>query len=116
MTLFEWTAALSLTVTHLILVRTATPHFVVFILVIVFYLRVLYRSSRNGKWLVMAAMVILTVGYWWLFLATLVGKFESPAVYLPLPIGSLLLLLLTRRRWQQLSPLIATQSVSGASA
>ncbi len=116
MTWFDWTAALSLTVTQLILVRTATPHFVVFILVIVFYLRVLYRSTPNGKWLAVGAMIVSNVAYWWLFLATLVGKFESPAVYLPLPIGALLLLLLTQRRWQQLSPLIKTQSVSGASA
>jgi hypothetical protein len=95
----NWTAALTLTVTHLVLVRTATPHFVVFLIVIVFYLRELYRSK--GSLPVIAAMLILSVGLWWLFMATLVNRFESAAMYLPLPIGSLLLLLLTRHRWQQ---------------
>lgn len=100
--LFDWTAALSLTVTHLILVRTATPHFVVYLLVIVFYFRELYRSG--GPWPVVAAMILLTVGLWWLFLATLVNRFESPAVYLPLPWGSLILMLITWRRWRQPTP------------
>jgi len=108
---FDWTAALSLTVTELVLVRTATPHYVVFIIVIVFYLRLLYRSGRNGKGWVVATLVALTVAHWWLFLATLVGRFESPIVYLPLPFGVLFMLLLTRRRWQQSSP----QTIPGAS-
>ncbi len=99
--LFDWTAALTLTVTHLILIRTATPHFVVTLLVIVFYFRELYRSG--GPWPVLATMIVLTVGLWWLFLATLVNHFESPVVYLPLPWGSLILLVLTWRRWRQQS-------------
>jgi hypothetical protein len=97
--LFAWGAALSLTITHLVLVRTATPHFVVYLIVIVFYFRQLSRTY--GRWAVLGAMAALTIGLWWLFLATLVGKFESPVNYLPLPWGALILLLLTRKQWHQ---------------
>ena len=93
-----WTAALSLTVTHLILVRTATPHYVVFLIVIVFALREITRR-RNGTLLAMLTLVVLTVGLWALFLLTLQNRFESPWNYLPLPIGSLLVLALTRPAW-----------------
>ncbi len=99
--LFMWTAALTLTVTHLISVRTATPHFVVFILPIVFYFRLLYRVPRYGRWLVAGTMLMMNVALWWLFLTTLTGHFEHAVNYLPLPWGVLLLLLTTQNLWRQ---------------
>jgi hypothetical protein len=96
--MFNWTVAYTLTITHLVLVRTATPHFVVFFLVIVFYFRQLYRVKH---WLVPLAMIVLSFGLWWLFLTTLSVKFENQINYLPLPWGTFILLLLTRKQWRQ---------------
>jgi hypothetical protein len=99
---FNWSAALTLTITHLILLRTATPHFVVYVYVIVFFLRELYRAGkrqpRPGLYMI-GAMFVITASLWWLVLATLVNRFEHPVVYLPVPFGSLVLLLLFRQRW-----------------
>jgi hypothetical protein len=95
---FNWTAALTLTVTHLVLTRTATPHFVVYLIVIVFYFREL---NKVHPLLLLAAMVVLTVGLWWLFLTTLFGRLESYHMYTPIPFLSLALLLFTARRWQE---------------
>src|SRR5207249_2585504 len=100
---FLWTLALTLTVTHLVALRTATPHFVVFVFVLVFYFRELARR-KQGSLLVAAIMLGLAVGLWWLFLATVANRFEHPIMYLPLPFGSLILLWFTRRRWWQSYP------------
>ncbi|MBI5669041.1 MAG: DUF2029 domain-containing protein [Chloroflexi bacterium] len=95
---FLWTVALTLTVTHLIAPRTATPHYVVFLLPLIFYLALIARKRRSGLWvgLVLLALLVLP---WLHFVATVEGEFEHPTVYLPLPFGMLALLWLTRRRW-----------------
>jgi hypothetical protein len=99
---FLWTAALTLTVTHLVALRTATPHFVVFTFVLVVYFREITRADRQrGPLLVAGIMVGLAVGLWWLFLATVINRFEHPILYLPLPVGSLILLWFTRHVWWQ---------------
>ncbi|NWG16360.1 MAG: DUF2029 domain-containing protein [Chloroflexi bacterium] len=93
-----WTLALTLTVTHLIAPRTATPHYVVFFLPLVFYFSRLARWWWGGLWvaLLLAALVLLP---WLHFVATVTGEFEHPTLYLPLPFGILLLLWPTRRMW-----------------
>ncbi len=97
---FGWTACLTLTVTHLIAVRTATPHFVVFIIPLLFYFKALTDADpRRGPWVVLAIQGVLLIGLWVLFLTTVQARFEHPALYLPLPFGMLFLLLATRRLW-----------------
>ncbi len=97
---FLWTVALTLTVTHLVALRTATPHFVVFTFVIVFCCREITRADRRRGPLLVAGIIIgLVVGLWWLFLATVVNRFEHPILYLPLPVGSLIVLWFTRYLW-----------------
>jgi hypothetical protein len=44
-------------------------------------------------------MAVMLVILWGLFLSTVSNRFEHPIMYLPLPIGSLLLLWFTRRMW-----------------
>ncbi len=103
---FGWTVALTLTVTHLIAVRTATPHFVVFNVPLFFYFATLTTADRRrGPGVVALTQVVLISGLWVLFLLTLQGKFEHPAMYLPLPFGSLFLLLVSRKLWLQYAPL-----------
>ncbi|GIL12014.1 MAG: hypothetical protein BroJett038_07340 [Chloroflexota bacterium] len=97
-----WTLALTLTVTHLIAPRTATPHYVVFFLPLVFYFSRLARQRWGGLWvaLLLAALVLLP---WLHFVTTVAGEFEHPTLYLPLPFGILLLLWPTRRMWWRFS-------------
>ncbi len=102
---FLWAVCLTLAVTHLVALRTATPHFVVFIVPLVFYFEALtVADRRRGGWTVSLIEMLLLVGMWALFLTTVQGKFEHPVVYLPLPFGMLLILLATRRLWQERAP------------
>jgi hypothetical protein len=95
-----WAAVVTLTVTHLVAPRTATPHYVVFMLPIIFYFREIVRANR--RWgsvfvvLIIAALVFLP---WMHFLLTVEGEFEHPTVYLPLPFAMVILLWLTRKLW-----------------
>ncbi|MDX2160215.1 MAG: glycosyltransferase family 87 protein [bacterium] len=92
-----WTVTLTLTVTHLIAVRTATTHYVVFVLPILFYLHELAKQRRG--WL--AALIVFGIAgiTWAHFLTTVQGEFEHPSLYLPLPFTLLFLLIVTRHRW-----------------
>ena len=99
---FGWTACLTLTVTHLIALRTATPHFVVFIIPLVFYFqRIVAADRRRGPWVAGLILGVLLVGLWGLFLLTVQARFEHPAMYLPLPFGMLIVLLISRPLWRQ---------------
>jgi hypothetical protein len=110
---FLWTAALTLTVTHLVATRTATPHYVVFMFPLVFYLgEIARRDRRSGSRLVAVILAALLVIPWLHALLTVQAKFEHPTVYLPAPFITLLLLWVTRHLWwtseriEQHSPLM----------
>lgn len=94
---FLWAAALTLTITHLIAPRTATPHYVVFTLPILFYMREI--TARRRGWLAAILLIGLTIVTWIHFLSTVQGEFEHPTLYLPLPIALFALLIVTRRHW-----------------
>ncbi|MCZ7538868.1 MAG: glycosyltransferase 87 family protein [Anaerolineae bacterium] len=95
----DWTVMLTLTVTHLSAMRTATPHFVVFTIPLLFYLRGLTLRQRSGTRLAAAILLALLAAPWVHFLLTVVDGFEHPTLYLPVPFGMLALLWLTRRQW-----------------
>lgn len=101
---FLWAVMLTLIVTHLVALRTATPHFVVFNLMLVFYLARLDRSS--GARAVVAALLALLLFSWVLFLVTVQGRasLEHPLLFLPLPLALLALVWHTRRTWWQSAP------------
>jgi Glycosyltransferase family 87 len=101
---FLWAAVLTLTVTHLIAPRTATPHYAVFIIPLIFYFAAIYRRDRRrgNLWIVLMALALLIFS-WVHFLTTVVGEFEHPTVYLPLPFAMLFILWWMRRMWWQSS-------------
>ncbi len=104
---FMWVVMITLLMTHLIAPRTATPHYVVFIPVLVFYLRELNlpKYRRGGLWsaLILLALFIIP---WIHFVSTVVGEFEHPTVYLPIPFIVLGLLIFTRKLWWEKAQLI----------
>jgi len=92
-----WAVMLTLVITHLSAVRTATPHFIVFVIPLLFMLKRIARRWGNG-WaaLLVAGYVVLP---WAQFLTTLDGRQEHESLFVPAPFALLLLLWLTRRWW-----------------
>jgi hypothetical protein len=84
----DWAVGLCLIITSLVALRTATTNYVVLLLPLILTFRALQRK-RWGPWLIVLIEVVLLGGLWVLFLTTVVDKFEHPAVYLPLPLGLL---------------------------
>ena len=88
---FQWTAALTIVITNLVAFRTATTNYVVLLPALCLVFSVLAeRWGGRGNLVVLLAMAAILFGMWALFLATLEGNTESPIVYLPLPLLTLL--------------------------
>lgn len=84
---FQWTAALTVVISQFILVRTATTNYVLFLPGLVLIFRMWTLRWRNQGWrLAGLVMVLLTVGPWALFLATVEGNQEATIMHVPLPI------------------------------
>jgi len=87
---FQWTAALTIVITNLVAFRTATTNYVVLLPVLCLIFSVLAeRWGRKGDFVILLAMAAILLGMWGLFLATVEGNIESPIMYLPLPILTL---------------------------
>lgn len=87
----DWTLALTIVISHLVAFRTATPHYVVFLFVMIPLLK---RWSERGVWLPIAVLLALFVGYWVLFALTQVSQTESNLMFVPLPLIMLALLII----------------------
>ncbi len=114
---FMWVLMLTLTVTHLVALRTATTHFVVFIIPLVFYFKLITQRSRWGSLWVALILLALLILPWLQFLITVQGRnsLEHPAMFLPPTFGLYLLLWLTRRLWWQAAPVIRSEPVQAVS-
>lgn len=103
---FLWVVSLTLTITHLVAPSTATPHFVLFTLPLLFYLSEMTRRNRkHGGWRVLLILLALFVLPWVQFLMTIEGNQEHPGMFLPMPFLLLIVLWLTRRQWWQKAPI-----------
>jgi hypothetical protein len=91
-----WLVGLCLIVTNLVALRTATSNYVVLLLPLAMVFAAVH-GYRRGPWLVLLMQLALLVGMWAHFLVTVEGKFEHPAVYLPLPLALLVVFGLGRR-------------------
>ncbi|MDK1044114.1 MAG: glycosyltransferase family 87 protein [Anaerolineales bacterium] len=88
---FQWSAALTIVVTNLVAFRSATTNYVVLLPALCLIFSVLTdRWRAKGNVVVLLAMVALLFGLWGLFLTTIEGNVESPLMYLPVPILTLL--------------------------
>lgn len=91
---FHYLIGLTLIVTNLIVPRTATTNYVVLYLPLFFaFKQLITERARAGWWLALfylGSIVIL----WVLFFQTVQGDFEAPVMFLPFPLGLLLLFVL----------------------
>lgn len=95
---FVWTAMMTLVVTNLVAFRTATPHYLAMIPALFLIFKVWeQRWGIIGVWGVGITLALLFFGQWALFLATIKGNLEAPAMYLPLPFLCLIGLWWTRK-------------------
>lgn len=101
---FLWVVALTLTITHLVAPRTATPHYVIFTLPLIVWLKDLARKSTLIPLLIILLVIVLP---WLHFMMTVTNKFEHPAVYVPVTFLTLGLLWVTKRRWWSMGTLVA---------
>jgi hypothetical protein len=94
---FDWIVAMTLIVTNLIALRTATTNYVVLLMPTFIVFRTLdERFQRRGTMLIVLIELLLLVGFWVLFAATVAGNYEHPIMYLPLPIGLWLIFVATK--------------------
>lgn len=106
---FDWAIMLTLVVTHLSALRTATPHFVIFTIPLVFYFKRISMRRMGTGWIT-AILIALLIIPWVQFLLTVEGEFEHSSMYVVPSVTLLLVLWFTRRRWWE------QRSVYGASS
>jgi hypothetical protein len=87
---FQWTAALTIVITNLIPLRTATTHYVVLLPTLCLIFSAWgERWGKKGSIAIVFSLMVVFIGLWSLFMVTLDGNFESDIMYLPVPILSL---------------------------
>ncbi|HDN80782.1 MAG TPA: DUF2029 domain-containing protein [Chloroflexi bacterium] len=95
---FHWSTGMCLIITNLIALRTATTNYVILLLPTLFGFKFLAeRFHTLGLWLISGVEAISFAGLWVLFLATVVGEFEHPIMYLPFPLILLAFFLFLRQ-------------------
>lgn len=94
---YDWVMALTLVITNLIAFRTATTNYVMMLPALFFLFAVMARrwGAKATAWIA-TIEIILLVGLWWLFAITVKGRIEQPPMYLPLPFGLLIALIIFR--------------------
>lgn len=93
---FQWTAAMTLVITNLISLRTATTNYVVLLVAFTVAFHAWEDRWAGGRWLTWGTLVTVLVALWALFLLTVGGNIEHPIMYLPMPYLTLAMLLWTR--------------------
>lgn len=84
---FHWVMGLTLIVTNLIVLRTATTNYVALYIPLFFTLKVAADRLPGSHKLLALFYLLSAIGWWALFLATVDVRFEHPIMYLPLPVG-----------------------------
>lgn len=88
---FQWTSALTIVLTNLIPLRTATTHYVVLLPALcLIFCAWDERWGKKGTLLIIFSLSVILIGLWALFMISVEGDMENEIMYLPLPILSLL--------------------------
>jgi hypothetical protein len=95
----DWVIGLTLVITQLVAPRMATTYFVVYLYPLLMLFQRLYALGRRGIIAIVALLIALGIGPWWLFLSTLTrGTIEANINYVPLPLLMLAIVLVLRPR------------------
>ena len=96
---FLWTFSLSLVITNLIVVRTATTNYLMMFPALIYIIQKIAKSqfSQKNIWILMIEL-ILFIGTWILFFITVQGREEQWQMYLPLPLFILVGLIFAKIR------------------
>ncbi|WP_420627167.1 glycosyltransferase family 87 protein [Candidatus Leptofilum sp.] len=89
---FTYLIGLTLIITNLVVIRTATTNYIVMYIPLLFLLQSV--ESRYGSLWTILFFVVTVIGTWGLFLYTVAGIWEHPINYLPLPFGLMFIFLL----------------------
>ena len=85
--LFHWLIGMTLIITNLVVLRTATTNYVALYIPLLFCMRLAADRWPKGDWLLAVFYLLSTVAGWAMFTITVAGRFEHPIMYLPLPVG-----------------------------
>lgn len=111
-----WVIIWTLTLTHIVAPRTASPHFVIFTIPIVFYIATLRHTLSKMANVWIGGMLALSFFLPWVhFLLTVGGvngEQEDPSFHLVLPLTMLVVLWLTRKMWWEHAPTFSTDSTT----
>jgi hypothetical protein len=100
---FIWTGMITLVVTNLVALRTATTNYVILLPALLLMFRVwIDRWGKLGELMVWGCLTVMGLGLWILFISTVEGNVESALMYLPLPF--FLLIGLWWIRWWAIKP------------
>lgn len=92
------TLGITMIVTNLILVRTATTNYIIMIIPLFMLLRLMTTRWRWGNVAVALFYAVSIFVLWALFLSTIQGDVEHPIMYLPWPFGLLIVLAWGQRK------------------
>lgn len=105
-----WTVTLTFIITHIVAPRTATPHFILFVLPLVFLSQHIRQTNRHAGAILLVLWLALLIVPWAQFFATVNGDFEHPTLFLPLPLFFFGWVIATYRVWWAKSPTLPQPS------
>jgi hypothetical protein len=83
---FDWVLALTLVITNMVALRTATTNYVMMIPALIYLFSLTARRwGTKANIAIVLVELALFVGLWVLFVVTVKGRIEQPPMYLPLP-------------------------------
>ncbi|MEL6407708.1 MAG: glycosyltransferase family 87 protein [Chloroflexota bacterium] len=108
-----WVAVITLAVTNIASPVIATPHFAVFMIPLIFYMKLLSRRPAHRRWS-LALLAIIFIGSWVLFATTVDREttLESWIMAYPEPILVLVSLWFTRHEWWERGAVLQPASES----
>lgn len=84
---FHWVLGITLLISNVIVPRSATTNYVVLLLPILGLFAAFDRNILGGRGVVLVVMAISLIGHWWMHYVTVIGNQEQPLLFLPIPIG-----------------------------
>ena len=98
--LFHWLIGMTLIITNLVVLRTATTNYVALYIPLLFCLKAAADRWSKGNWLLVTFYLLSTVAGWALFTITVEGRLEHAIMYLPLPVALVIIFVSARRPLQ----------------